>query len=270
MEEVLYKLLNIVNNNSSGDTEYSIAMGLLKNIVAIGKLSIEQMADKCYTSTASLSRFCRKLGFSNYSLFKSSFNQNPSELLMSSDHNVYYSHLMSEQKIINRVIEKQINILSTFKEEIDANCISEIIDEINNAEAIYLICNKEVQASIFDFQYKMLLAGKYVEYRRSDWIQSYSTKPHSLRIQINIFTVEGYSSMHSNIIGIDIAERINSKDKRLVDLKVIITDEVPIITTKNNRNMEDGKNCSMILSTFLKILSIAYSEKYVLSKRSKK
>ncbi|MDL2220547.1 hypothetical protein LJC55_02660 [Eubacteriales bacterium OttesenSCG-928-N14] len=79
LEDTICKLVAIVNSSDRENTDYFIAMGLLKSIDSIANSSIEQMAEHCDTSTASLSRFCRKMGFQNYVLFKNEFNKSVSQ-----------------------------------------------------------------------------------------------------------------------------------------------------------------------------------------------
>ncbi|MDL2220126.1 hypothetical protein LJC55_00440 [Eubacteriales bacterium OttesenSCG-928-N14] len=267
MEDTIRKLVAIVNSSDRENTDYSIAMGLLKNIDCIANSSIEQMAEHCYTSTASLSRFCRKMGFQNYVLFKNEFNKPVSHLLMSLDHGATYVRGKSEKNVIDRLVDRRIKILQLLKLHIAPEQIERIINEMNRADAIYLICSGAQPDNFLNFQYRMLLANKYVDYRNSGWIQSYSTEPFSVRIHINLLTVEAYSSLDSKKVGIDISDRVDKTDRRLIDVKIIITDELPVVSTDNPRHMDDGKYGSFILETLLDIISIAYSEKFVLSKR---
>lgn len=267
MKNVVCKLLNIVNHGNRENADFSLAMGLLKNLDTVANTSIEQMAEQCYTSTASLSRLCRKLGYQNYAQFKQQFDRPVSSLLLSTDHRAIYTPHLSEQRTIERIIDREMECLAQLKEQIKREQLERIIDEIFRANTIYLICEQNRPDIIFDFQYKMLLANKYIDYRGNKWIQSYSTDPWSLRIHINLLTVESYESLHSDRIGISIADRVNKPDKRLVDIKIILTDPLPVISSDTTRKMDDGKYGPFLLQTLLNIVSVAYAEKYVLSKR---
>lgn len=67
---VISLLLNILNNSNSNKVDYAIAEGLLKNFKSISSVSIHEMAELCFVSPSSLSRFVKKHGFSGYGQFK--------------------------------------------------------------------------------------------------------------------------------------------------------------------------------------------------------
>ncbi|MDQ0223212.1 MurR/RpiR family transcriptional regulator [Streptococcus moroccensis] len=67
---VISLLLNILNKSNSNKVEYAIAEGLLKNFKSISDASIHEMAELCFVSPSSLSRFVKKHGFTGYGQFK--------------------------------------------------------------------------------------------------------------------------------------------------------------------------------------------------------
>lgn len=69
---VVTSLLNILNNTNTNKVDYAIAEGMLKNFHRITLISIHDMAELCFVSSSSLSRFVKKNGFHSYSDFKHS------------------------------------------------------------------------------------------------------------------------------------------------------------------------------------------------------
>ena len=67
---VLSLLLRYINNVSKKDSHYDIAKALLDHYHDIPNLTIHDMADACYVSSSSLSRFIRVIGFESYPEFK--------------------------------------------------------------------------------------------------------------------------------------------------------------------------------------------------------
>ena len=63
-------LLDYVDTTRVHDSNYDIAQGLLRNYTRLGSMSLRQMADACFVSKASLSRFCRFMGFESFAEFK--------------------------------------------------------------------------------------------------------------------------------------------------------------------------------------------------------
>lgn len=69
---VLTLLLREINVTNKKGSSYDIAKALLDHYQDIPKLTIHELADVCYISSASLSRFIRYLGFDHYTDFKES------------------------------------------------------------------------------------------------------------------------------------------------------------------------------------------------------
>ncbi|MDQ0363037.1 MurR/RpiR family transcriptional regulator [Breznakia pachnodae] len=67
---VLSSLLRYINNTKKRDTNYSIAKEMLMHFDDIPNVTIHEMADFCYVSSASISRFVKMLGYENYVDFK--------------------------------------------------------------------------------------------------------------------------------------------------------------------------------------------------------
>lgn len=63
---LFYRLVLFVNTSSKDDLNYTIADFILKNISEIANMNIVVFANTCHVSPASISRFCRKLGYDDY------------------------------------------------------------------------------------------------------------------------------------------------------------------------------------------------------------
>lgn len=70
MDRILHELISIMNETDKNDTYHDLSRILIENIDKIKDMNITQIADLCYVSTATISRFCRELGFHNFSAFK--------------------------------------------------------------------------------------------------------------------------------------------------------------------------------------------------------
>lgn len=63
-------LLDILNESNIDSTNWTIASVVLKLGPDLGHTSSKQLADMCHVSEATISRFVKKLGYSNYSSLK--------------------------------------------------------------------------------------------------------------------------------------------------------------------------------------------------------
>lgn len=64
------KLYTYLNNNYDRDTGYTIAHYLLENINHISDVSIYTVSKECNVSQATVSRFCRKMGYEDFLAFR--------------------------------------------------------------------------------------------------------------------------------------------------------------------------------------------------------
>ncbi|NLA52887.1 MAG: hypothetical protein GX858_00815, partial [Clostridiales bacterium] len=62
------------NNLPHDDLYRNVVQNMLNNIREVDQLNIYELAEMCYTSPATISRLVKKLGYNNYSAFKTSLN----------------------------------------------------------------------------------------------------------------------------------------------------------------------------------------------------
>lgn len=70
MRPLLYILMNYLNNSLKQDTYYYICLTLALNIDKLPSWSLEEAAGQAAVSVATLNRFCKEIGFSNYSTLR--------------------------------------------------------------------------------------------------------------------------------------------------------------------------------------------------------
>ena len=68
--DMLYILMTYVNISTNQDMYYTIAHTVLTNLNKIPTIGINELADLCYTSPATISRFCKDINCKNFAAFK--------------------------------------------------------------------------------------------------------------------------------------------------------------------------------------------------------
>ncbi|MDL2220593.1 hypothetical protein LJC55_02895, partial [Eubacteriales bacterium OttesenSCG-928-N14] len=150
MDKTLMKLILLMDNLPSSDPEYHMATNLLQNLWDIPNLSIEEMAERCYTSPATLSRFCKRLGFKSYVLFRSEFE--PNLALLKQDRPIYSGYeARPETSPIERVVNLTIAVLNEVKQQLSFDEIEKAIDALHDAENIYMLGNELILSAVTDF-----------------------------------------------------------------------------------------------------------------------
>lgn len=124
---VLNQLLHLTNENYQKDANYAIAKIMLDHFYELPQMTIQQAADLCFVSTASISRFVRYLGYSGFSEFKISCEKS---IGIEADYSNEVKKARKEdlQPIYSRFTEQVLqNIEISFKnldvEQLDRICI---------------------------------------------------------------------------------------------------------------------------------------------------
>lgn len=164
MGDIIYRLLLFLNSRKNEDLDYTIATTMLHNIKDIPNMSINKLADICYTSPAAITRFCRKLGYSNLSEFKQStqFNINSYDLGLMRPKAINFS-LAREDLLKNMYTEvyKEINSLI---ENIDFKIVDMVINLIFSSPNVSIFGTQYSQLMAQDLQRRLVNVGKIINH----------------------------------------------------------------------------------------------------------
>lgn len=160
MNLVLQLLLNLINNDVNTSTNYYIAKTLLENSELIKNLSIVELAKLCSVSNAKISRFCRELGFSDFSEFKEMLSYAGS---IDRKTSVFDSNnfRFSEDKMCAILLESVNKELDLFSKTIDLDKITSLVKNIYHYKnvAIFGILNSATSAA--DLQINLINFNKF-------------------------------------------------------------------------------------------------------------
>ena len=70
MKNLFYRLLIYLDSANEADTNYNIAWYMAHHISEVAHMGISKLASECFVSPATISRFCRTLGYENYAHLK--------------------------------------------------------------------------------------------------------------------------------------------------------------------------------------------------------
>ena len=70
MKNLFYRLIIYLDTASETDTNYNIALFMANNFYRIYSMRINELASVCYVSPATISRFCKSLGYENFAHLK--------------------------------------------------------------------------------------------------------------------------------------------------------------------------------------------------------
>lgn len=166
MGSVSEKLLNFIDTAQVHDSYYEIALTLVKNYDRVKDMSIAEMADLCYVSQATISRFCRFLGYENFKKLHDDMNR---EFRLLDDYtDQFRSLLRSNDNKASQMYQERIrqNLESALSEENLRN-IRQAADLINSSKRIAFFSHHFLWDIGHYFQSKMVLMDRYTELYQS-------------------------------------------------------------------------------------------------------
>lgn len=253
------KLLSYISTTQIHDSNYDIAVALVKNYERIKGMSIGEIADLCYASTASISRFSRFLGFENFKEFKYYLEQ---DFSLKDDYSrQFYAILCSDEKMAMATYRDELieNIYSTISLE-NMEVIPDVITAIHDSSTVAYFSHHFLWDIGRFFQGKMMLMGKYVEQFLSYDSQLESAQSLDKDSLAIVCTVGGsYISRYSRIWDSIIA----SECRLLVitqNLSNAYLNNADFVLRCGLSNLDDvGKYSAMMMTDFL---IMSYLKKY--------
>lgn len=164
MDEVIYRLLFLVNSNKEKDIYYTIAWTMLNNINKVPNLNINQLADLCYTSPATISRFIKKLEYENFGEFKEqvSFNLKYFKTKAAFNPKFVNESSLEPEKLNNEFYSLIINNLQQTGNNLDMRKLDKLVELIYQKKKIALFGMQFSQYISMEMQTRLLMLGKLV------------------------------------------------------------------------------------------------------------
>lgn len=166
MGSVSEKLLNFVNTAQVHDSYYEIAYTLIRNSEKVNKMSIAEMADLCYVSQATISRFCRFMGYENFKHFHDELNY---EFRLMDDYTEQFHSLLrsSDTKAAQLYQERVMDNLKCALSEDNLKQIARSADMIHESQRTAFFSHHFLLDAGHFFQSRMIMMEKYIELYQS-------------------------------------------------------------------------------------------------------
>lgn len=151
LEQLIYTLLAYINNSLEKDINYSIANSFLENIHHIEGYSLEMAAEVCNVAPSTINRFCKRIGFRNFSNLRSS---------------VAYQGGMYEERDKNLSVDTfELKLKENVEiiERLSRVQLDRIIKKIHESKRIVILGFEKHQIQAMELQKQLFLLGKLCE-----------------------------------------------------------------------------------------------------------
>ncbi|MCI1891597.1 MAG: MurR/RpiR family transcriptional regulator [Schleiferilactobacillus harbinensis] len=158
------------NNASTTDTYYKVVSYILRHLREIPQLSITELAEKTYTSQATISRFVRMIGLENFRDFRQYFDE-----VLHSSKNSFLRMSPSTLSVVNTQPQtflseytgQVIDALEDLRQTLRFEDVDELIHRVDQAENTALLGFSDSLQVAKDIQLGYLVLGKAVEVAES-------------------------------------------------------------------------------------------------------
>lgn len=161
--DIIYNLLCFIDTSNRRDMNYNIALVVLQNLEKIPTCSVNELADMCYTSIATISRFCRYFGFENFIKFKHEIKE---ALLKANKELCFeqeeYDRIMKQpQLLVDKVYDLTIESLK-MNQLMNIHDVDRICSRIYEAKKVHFFGYQFSKIVANDIQMKFMKLGKFI------------------------------------------------------------------------------------------------------------
>jgi len=151
LEQLIYTLLAYINNSLEKDINYSIANSFLENIHDMEGYSLEMAAEVCNVAPSTINRFCKRIGFRNFSNLRNS---------VAFQGGVYEAR---EKQLNTDSFELKLKENVEIIESISKEQLERIIKKIHESKRIVILGFEKHQIQAMELQKQLFLLGKLCE-----------------------------------------------------------------------------------------------------------
>lgn len=146
-----------INTDGLSKSDIIVANYIMKNYFSIPYMSINEVAKCVNVSEATLSRFCRKIGYENFKDLKKKIieSSNISPSLKVKNTLIKMSSSSHDKNTINNVLSNLINNLNTTLEILDKKKFENAVSEIINAKKIFIFAPAPSYGLAYILQYRL-------------------------------------------------------------------------------------------------------------------
>lgn len=163
-QQMTYALLNYINSKQASDTYYDITRIILQNIDRIPSLSITELAELCFVSPSTITRFCKYFGSRNYIDFKhqvsSGYSRHIEHTLFHIKKETFQAVKDTPKKFMEYYAAEIAKSAMEVAEQMEYDQIDRLIERIHDTKNVYLFGISTSLMMINTLQHDLLNAKK--------------------------------------------------------------------------------------------------------------
>lgn len=158
MSSIRIRLLSIINHEEMDSTNFVIAKYLLEKIDVLNTISTKEISEECNVSKASISRFCRKIGYEDFQELQYGF--------ITFDPGFANKYRMKtkkpEEEIIHTYLSNVHSAVSNLEETLDFDLLNELVIDMQKYDRVVLMGQVQSSFPAFSLQNDLTSLGKFM------------------------------------------------------------------------------------------------------------
>lgn len=163
MKDLFYRLIIYINTADEKDTYYNVAWYMANHIDGIASMRINELADACYVSPATISRFCRALGYENFAHLKQ-------ECMSFHSHAKKFNNLIhipikimkdDPKKATQLYVNELTTVLGRLPKVLNWDVIDQVLMEIHDTKNVTFFGTQFSNSAAIHFQTDLLMLEKF-------------------------------------------------------------------------------------------------------------
>ena len=163
MKKLFYRLIIFLDTADDNDTNYNIGWYLAHHFSEIATMGISELAKKCYVSPATISRFCRALGYENFAHLKQECAEFSSDMKKFNNLIDVDIDLMTKKpfEAVSYFANKVSDVILDLPKYLDWSEIDKVLHLIHKTESVAFFGTQFSQSIALHFQTDLLMLEKF-------------------------------------------------------------------------------------------------------------
>ena len=262
MKNLFYRLIIFLDTAQENDTNYNIAWFMANNFYRIADMRISELASECFVSPATISRFCRALGYENFAHLKQEYYTfHSDDKKFNNLINIPLETMKSNPEIATQeYVNQVIAYISDLPRILDWKEIDATLKLIHDCDSVAFFGTQFSQSAALHFQTDLLMLEKFTMAYMDSSRQLDCAKELTKDSVAIIMTVNGYFTGS----GFKILQYLKKSGCKVVlmtcnpelDIKIPIDHTILLGQSKNRKT---GKHS---LLTAVELMSLRYYSLY--------
>ena len=163
MKNLFYRLIIFLDTATENDTNYNIAWFMANNFYRISNMRISDLAAECFVSPATISRFCRALGYENFAHLKQEcYTFHSDDKKFNNLINISLETMKDNPKqATDEYVEQVISNMKTLSSALDWGEVDATLKLIHDSQSVVFFGTQFSQSAAMHFQTDLLMLEKF-------------------------------------------------------------------------------------------------------------